>query len=158
MAPFYWWGSLLFTTKFPEIPRTHFIDLLRMKGWVDLGATQLFSSRCYYFSYQYFFCISTIRYTEVTLHYCCLLFWKVCFTFNVHYIQGVLIFTDKISQRSWNTGLVSSRVSLTSLGEGVCYALGGHPYSHGIIIKILHGVVVLLHQPVFHSIFSYWVC
>ena len=25
-------GSLLFTTKFPEIPGTHFIDLERMKG------------------------------------------------------------------------------------------------------------------------------
>ena len=33
-------GSLLFTTKFPEIPGTHFTDLGRMKGWVDLGATQ----------------------------------------------------------------------------------------------------------------------
>ena len=54
MAPFYGWGStasrleplrggsLLFTTKFPEIPGTHFIDLGRMKGWVNLGATQWF--------------------------------------------------------------------------------------------------------------------
>ena len=44
MAPFYGWGSsasrleplrggsLLFTTTFPEIPGTHFIDLRRMKG------------------------------------------------------------------------------------------------------------------------------
>ena len=44
MAPFYGWssiasvleplrgGSLLFTTKFPEFPGTHFIDLGRMKG------------------------------------------------------------------------------------------------------------------------------
>ena len=44
MAPFYGWGSaasrlepcqggsLLFTTKFPEIPGTHFIHLGRMKG------------------------------------------------------------------------------------------------------------------------------
>ena len=44
MAPFYGWGSttskleplrggsLLFTTKFPEVSGTHFIDLLRMKG------------------------------------------------------------------------------------------------------------------------------
>ena len=44
MAPFYGWGltasrieslrggSLLFTTNFPEIPGTHFIDLGRMKG------------------------------------------------------------------------------------------------------------------------------
>ena len=31
------WGSLLFITKFSEIPGTHFIDLRRMKGWVDLG-------------------------------------------------------------------------------------------------------------------------
>ena len=52
MAPFYGWsstasrleplrrGSFLFTTKFPETPGTHIIDLGRMKGWVDLGATQ----------------------------------------------------------------------------------------------------------------------
>ena len=44
MAPFNGWGStasrleplrggsLLFTTKFPEVPGTHFIDLERMKG------------------------------------------------------------------------------------------------------------------------------
>ena len=44
MAPFYGWGStasrleplrggsLLFTTKFPEVHGTHFIDLGRMKG------------------------------------------------------------------------------------------------------------------------------
>ena len=54
MAPFYGWGStassleplregsLLFTTKFPEIPGTHFIDLGRIKGCVDPGATQWF--------------------------------------------------------------------------------------------------------------------
>ena len=51
MSPFYGWGStsprlaplqggsLLFTTTFPNIPGTHFIDLGKMKGWVDLGAT-----------------------------------------------------------------------------------------------------------------------
>ena len=50
MAPFYGWGSsassleslrggsLLFTTKFPEIVGTHFIDLGKVKDWVDLGA------------------------------------------------------------------------------------------------------------------------
>ena len=44
MAPFYGWGptasrleplqggSLLFTTKFPEIPGNHFIDLGRMNS------------------------------------------------------------------------------------------------------------------------------
>ena len=54
MAPFYGWGStasrleplqggsLLFTTKFPEIPGAHFINLRRMKGRVDLGAIQWF--------------------------------------------------------------------------------------------------------------------
>ena len=33
-------GSLLFTNKSPEISCTHFIDLEKMKGCVDLGATQ----------------------------------------------------------------------------------------------------------------------
>ena len=54
MAPFYGWGStalrpellrggsLLFTIKFPEISGTHFIDLGRMNGGVDLGDTQWF--------------------------------------------------------------------------------------------------------------------
>ena len=54
MAPFYGWGStasrleplrrgsLLFTNKFPAISGTHFTHLGRMKGWVDLGATQWF--------------------------------------------------------------------------------------------------------------------
>ena len=54
MAPFCGWssnasrleplrgGSLLFTTNVPEIPGTHFIALGRMKGLVDLGATQWF--------------------------------------------------------------------------------------------------------------------
>ena len=36
--------SLLFTTKFPEIPGTGLIDLGRMKEWADLGATQWFST------------------------------------------------------------------------------------------------------------------
>ena len=31
-----------FTIKFPEIPNAHFINLGRMKGWVDLGATWWF--------------------------------------------------------------------------------------------------------------------
>ena len=54
MAPFCGWvstvsrleplrrGILLFTTKFPEIPGTHIIDLGKMKGWVDLRVTQWF--------------------------------------------------------------------------------------------------------------------
>ena len=35
-------GSLLFASKFPEIPGTCFIFLGRMKGSVNLGATQWF--------------------------------------------------------------------------------------------------------------------
>ena len=50
MASFYGWGSTasrleplrggssLFPNKFPEIPGIHFINLRRMKGWVDVGA------------------------------------------------------------------------------------------------------------------------
>ena len=57
MAPFDGWGSiasrlkplrggsLLFTTKFSEIPGAHFIDLGRMKDRVDFGATQWFWTR-----------------------------------------------------------------------------------------------------------------
>ena len=37
-------GSLLFTTKFPEISVTHLIDLGRMEGWFDLGAVVLNSA------------------------------------------------------------------------------------------------------------------
>ena len=33
-------GSLLFTIQFSEIPGTRFIDLERIKGWVNLEATQ----------------------------------------------------------------------------------------------------------------------
>ena len=33
-------GSFLFTTDFPEIPGTHLINLGKMKGSVDLEATQ----------------------------------------------------------------------------------------------------------------------
>ena len=56
MALFYGWvsnasrleplrrDSLLFTTKFPEIPGTHSIDLRSMKDCVDLGATQWFGN------------------------------------------------------------------------------------------------------------------
>ena len=38
-------GGLLFPTKFPEIPGTHFIDLRGMKGCVNLGAIQWFSTQ-----------------------------------------------------------------------------------------------------------------
>ena len=34
--------SLLFPTGSPGLPGTHLVDLRRIKGWVDLGATQQF--------------------------------------------------------------------------------------------------------------------
>ena len=37
-------GSLLFTTKFPEIPGTRSINLGKMKGWVHLGPTQFLNT------------------------------------------------------------------------------------------------------------------
>ena len=53
MAPFLWMGfnylktteplrggRLLFTTKFPDISGSHLMDLRRMKGRFDLGATK----------------------------------------------------------------------------------------------------------------------
>ena len=45
---------------------------------------------------------------------------------------------------------MSSRVSLTSWGEGASLALVGHPSSDGIMIKIPYGVDVLLRQPALH--------
>ena len=38
-------GCLLFTTKFPQIPGTYLINLRRMKGWVEPGASQWFLTR-----------------------------------------------------------------------------------------------------------------
>ena len=53
-------------------------------------------------------------------------------------------------------GLVSSRASLTLLGEGASLALFDHPSSDRVMIKIPNGVDVL-HQPASHPIISYWV-
>ena len=41
------WSSLLFTTKLPNIPGTHLIDLRRMKAWVDLEVTEWFEHGIY---------------------------------------------------------------------------------------------------------------
>ena len=51
---------------------------------------------------------------------------------------------------------MSSRASLTSLGEGASLALVGQPSTNGINKNTL-GVDVLLHQTVSHPIISYWV-
>ena len=58
--------------------------------------------------------------------------------------------------RYWNTGLVSSRASLTSWGEDASLALVGHPSGDGVTIKMPYGVDVL-HRSASHPIFSYWV-
>ena len=62
---FYWWGSiaarleplqggsLLFTTKFPEIPGTYFINRGRMKDWVDLILTQASEITCNFVNFSH---------------------------------------------------------------------------------------------------------
>ena len=60
------------------------------------------------------------------------------------------------SLRLWNTGLMSSRASLTSWAEGASLALVGHSSSDGVTIKMPYGVDVL-HRPALHLIFFYWV-
>ena len=57
----------------------------------------------------------------------------------------------------WNTGLVSSRVSLTSWGEGTSLAFVGHPSSDSFTINIPYGLDILLDQPALHPYFSCWV-
>ena len=52
---------------------------------------------------------------------------------------------------------MSSRASLTSVGEGAFLALVGHPSSDGVVIKMPYDVDVLLHRPASHLIFSYWI-
>ena len=61
------------------------------------------------------------------------------------------------SLRHLNTGLVSSRASLTLLGEGASSAVAGHSSSDGMTIKIPYGVDVFLHWQGSHPIFSHWV-
>ena len=55
-----------------------------------------------------------------------------------------------------NIGLVFSRVSLTSWGEGASLVLVGHSSNDSVTIKMPYGVDVL-HRPASHPIFSYWV-
>ena len=48
-----------------------------------------------------------------------------------------------VKRRHWNKGLVSSRASLTSWGEGAFLVLVGNPSSDGVTIKMAYGVDVL---------------
>ena len=76
---------------------------------------------------------------------------------HIHLFESYvpIAITNHLPPRHWNTGLVSTGVTLTSWG-GTSFALIGHP-SDGITIKIPYGVNVLLHWPASHPIFSYWV-
>ena len=68
----------------------------------------------------------------------------------------MMLSMEDLSPRHLNTGLVSSRATLTSLGDGASLALVGNPSSDGVMIKVLYRVHSL-HQPASHPIFSYWV-
>ena len=57
---------------------------------------------------------------------------------------------------TWNTRLISSRLSFTLWGEGAFLALVGRPFSDGVATNILYEVDVLLHRPALSPIFSYW--
>ena len=57
----------------------------------------------------------------------------------------------------WNTGLVSSGVSLISWGIDASKALVGRLSSDGITIKIPSWVDIFLYRTASHPIFSYWV-
>ena len=54
----------------------------------------------------------------------------------------------------YDSGLVSSRVSLTSWGEGASLALVGHPSGDGVMIKMPYGVDVL-HRPASHLLLGW---
>ena len=72
----------------------------------------------------------------------------------LNYVRTIL--QDFNSQRHCNTGLVSSRTSLTLLGEGASLALVFHPCGDGVTIKMPYGVDVL-NSPAWYPSFSYWV-
>ena len=52
---------------------------------------------------------------------------------------------------------VFNRAILTSLREGAFLDLVDIPSSDGVTIKIPDGIDALLHRPVLHLIFFYWV-
>ena len=76
---------------------------------------------------------------------------------NTNWFEESRLFSEKIKHSVINTGLVSSRLGLTSWGEGTSLALVGHPSSDDIMIKIPYGVDVLLRWPASYPIFSYCV-
>ena len=62
-----------------------------------------------------------------------------------------------IPPKHWNTGLVSSGVSLTSWWDGDSLALFGYLSSDSITIEISYVVDAILYQWTSHPIFSYFI-
>ena len=72
---------------------------------------------------------------------------KQTFVFNITNVHNRFVFNIiNLTYQIYitNTGLVSSRVSLMSRGEGASLALAGHLASDSATIKILYEVDVLL--------------
>ena len=81
--------------------------------------------------------------------------WKDCFFYSFVLWWNNSNFLKK-SLRHWNTGLVYSRASVTSWGEGASLTLVGDPSSDGVTIRMPYEVDVL-HRPALHPVFSYWI-
>ena len=92
-------------------------------------------------------CAATIVHRNLLFH----LYWHKSSESKVKFRHNLL-------NLKWtsNTGLVTSRASLTSWGEVASLALVGDPSSDGVSIKMPYEVDSL-HRPVLHPIFSYWV-
>ena len=94
----------------------------------------------------YLFSDSKVYILEVDFHnlcyYCLTQKYIWCRLSKLLCLHSTFVFPP----RHWNTGLVSSRASLTSWGEGVYLALVGNPSSDGVIIKMPYRVDVYINQ------------
>ena len=76
-------------------------------------------------------------------------------SYHINLFQASFHMISSLSISLRNTGFISSRVSLSSLGQGASLSLAGQPSSDGVIIKISLGVDNLLHRPALNPIVSY---
>ena len=76
-------------------------------------------------------------------------------SYHINLFQATFLMISSLSTSLRNAGLISSRVSLSSLGQGASLSLAGQPSSDGVIIKISLGVDNLLHRPALNPIVSY---
>ena len=76
-------------------------------------------------------------------------------SYHINLFQATFHMISSLSISLRNTGFISSRVSLSSLGQGASLSLAGQPSSDGVIIKISLGVDNLLHRPALNPIVSY---